>query len=172
MRSPGSGEPLVLQLHDCTPEDFMVSTPSESDPDQMPKVTGIINWEKTGYLPKWRIATRPRSEPLYMVCAYPFGLNSFDWQWMLSNACVRAGFPLELEYITEWTKRSKRHYPSVPVYRHINFFNLPNNLATKHPLRWAAYGLENLLLTEEPHTTYQLDNLAKYDINKFCPTTD
>ena len=50
MVAPGIGEPLVLQHRDCTPTNFLVTTPS--DPDQMPKVTGIIDWERVGYLPK------------------------------------------------------------------------------------------------------------------------
>jgi hypothetical protein len=111
--APGVGEPFVLQHVDCNPTNFLVTTPS--DPDQMPKVTGIIDWEAVGYLPKWQIATRPREYRGYMVGTEPPSIEGTDWQWMLSNACVQAGFPLELKYVKEKARRTLRHYPGIPI---------------------------------------------------------
>lgn len=113
MVTPGVGEPFALQHADCNPTNFLVTTPS--DPNQMPKVTGIIDWEVVEYLPKWKIATSPRANRGYMVETEPPSAEGTDWQWMLSNACVQAGFPLELEYVKEKARKPLRHYPGIPV---------------------------------------------------------
>jgi hypothetical protein len=51
----------------------------------------------------------------YMVETEPPSIEGTDWQWMLSNACVRAGFPLELEYVKEKARNTLRHYPGIPI---------------------------------------------------------
>lgn len=122
---PGIGEPLVLQ-HPCTPYDFYVAIPSSLD--DVPKVTGITKWVNVGYLPKWEVATRLRWESKYFVYTgqptQPME-DATHWRWMLSNACVRLGFPLEMEYSKALWRPKYRHYPSIPIERLGVFCHLP-----------------------------------------------
>jgi hypothetical protein len=121
---PGMGEPLVLQHGDLNPTNFLVITPSNAD--EMPKVTGIIDWEKIGYLPSWQIATIPRIQRHFIIETDPWDPEGLDWQWMLSNACVRHGLPLEWEYAKEWaTNVIFRHMSNFPLHGFINCDNLP-----------------------------------------------
>lgn len=121
---PGMGEPLVLQHGDLNPSNFLITTPSNAY--EMPKVTGIIDWERIGYLPRWHIATMPRIIRHFMIRTEPFISECFDWQWMLSNACVRLGFPLEWEYAKEWARKILfRQYPNIPLPGFVNFQHLP-----------------------------------------------
>ena len=56
----------------------------------------------------------------------PFNREGMDWQWMLSNACVKVGFPLELEYATQYKRKTFfRYYPRAPVLWIVNWSNLP-----------------------------------------------
>lgn len=121
---PGMGEPLVLQHTDLHPSNFLVTIPSNAD--EMPKVTGIIDWEKVGYLPRWQIATLPRLLRRFSIEANPYHPERHDWQWMLSNAYVRLGLPLEWEYAKEWAAKFYfRKYPNIPLDRFINCQCLP-----------------------------------------------
>ena len=121
MELPDQGEPLVLQHPDCSPGNFLVTTPE--DPNEMPKVTGIIDWERVGYLPKLYFAMNSRANPDFMV---EQNYEGMDWQWMLSNALVRAGFPLELEYTkARYRVILDRKHPEIQVEQVINLNNLP-----------------------------------------------
>ncbi|CZR56309.1 uncharacterized protein PAC_06197 [Phialocephala subalpina] len=121
--APNIGQPLVLQHSDCNPTNFLVTIPSNID-DQ-PIVTGIIDWEGIGYLPKWRIATCPRLGQGLRVETNPPVREGNDWQWMLSNACVRVGFPLELDYIKESVRK---RYSEEAVKHIIVCDNLPTEV--------------------------------------------
>ncbi|RDL33885.1 uncharacterized protein BP5553_08253 [Venustampulla echinocandica] len=125
---PGAGEPLVLQHPDLSPGNFFVTTPS--DPKEMPKVTGLIDWEHVGYNFKWQVSSRPRGVRDFRV--YDFSSNpdlpnrnGTDWQWMLSNACVREGFPLELEVMFDSVKEFVICYPGTQAKNFICSENLP-----------------------------------------------
>jgi hypothetical protein len=59
-----------------------------------------------------------------MVDTNLFCLEATDWQWMLSNACVRAGLPLELEYIKAKVRGNFRHYPGMLIEGIIECSNL------------------------------------------------
>ena len=60
-----------------------------------------------------------------MIETMPPCLEATDWQWMLSNACVQAGLPLELEYVKECMRKGLKHYLGLSVERIINCRNLP-----------------------------------------------
>lgn len=121
---PGAQEPLVLQHQDLNPTNFFVSVPSLSNPEEVPKVTAIIDWERVGYLFKWEVSTRPRKMGHFMVDIRPQCEGADDWQWMLSNACVRAGFPLYLDYLKRSGKKIYPHYPNAPAHWLFNSINL------------------------------------------------
>lgn len=106
---PDFGDRFVLQHPDLNSTNFFITTPSDSS--DVPGVTAIIDWAKVGYLPKFYVATLPRGRPRFAVEGKPGG---FDWVWQLSNAPVKQGFPLEMDYWTQTT-------PSGAVCRH----NLP-----------------------------------------------
>jgi hypothetical protein len=77
---------------------FFVTTLSDSN--EVSRVTAIIDWNNVGYLPKFYMATLPRGRYHFAVEDQPEG---FDWMWMLSNALVEEGFPLEMDYLTRTT---------------------------------------------------------------------
>lgn len=85
----------------------------------MPVVIGIIDWEAVGYLPRWMVATQPRLKRDFMVETTPHSWAGIDWQWMLSNACVRAGFPLEFEYAKELARIRLRHYSGIALEQNL-----------------------------------------------------
>ncbi|KAL3419945.1 hypothetical protein PVAG01_08444 [Phlyctema vagabunda] len=111
---PGLDEPFVLQNRDFIPENIHVTIPKESDADQRPRVILIVNWDRVGYIPKWKMATDIRiKRDLFMVPLQYFAGE--DWMIMLSNECVRAGFPLAWEHVVEReTKGRLRHHPNTP----------------------------------------------------------
>ena len=59
-----------------------------------------------------------------MIETMPPCLEATDWQWMLSNTCVKAGLPLKLEYVKECMRKGLKHYPGLAVERIINCRNL------------------------------------------------
>jgi hypothetical protein len=92
---PSFGEYFVLQHPDLNPTNFFITTPSNSN--TAPRVTAIIDWSDVGYFPKFYAATLPRGQHHFAVENQPGG---FDWMWMLSNALIKEGFPLEMDYLT------------------------------------------------------------------------
>ncbi|KAG9230698.1 hypothetical protein BJ875DRAFT_545968 [Amylocarpus encephaloides] len=107
-----SKEPFVLQIGGLGPDAFRVTVPS--DTDEMPKVTSIMNWFDLGYFPKYRVATLPREWPRYALNVGASLSESNEWKWMLSNACVKAGFPLELKDAKKRDKLSNWYFHTIP----------------------------------------------------------
>ncbi|KAH7333152.1 hypothetical protein BKA65DRAFT_403593, partial [Rhexocercosporidium sp. MPI-PUGE-AT-0058] len=125
---PNLGEALILQHPDCNPGNFFVTVPS--GPEKMPQVTGIIDWENVGYFPKYLVATSPRHMDSFFIAnvdGSPPTVDNFDWKWMLSNACVHVGFPLELEYIKESLKYQIEDFPNLTVENFIVCDHLPSD---------------------------------------------
>ncbi|RDL37567.1 uncharacterized protein BP5553_05000 [Venustampulla echinocandica] len=127
-------DPFVLQHVDCGPKHFFVTIPT--DPLEAPKVTAIMYWEGAGYLPKWRVATEPRLNRNFAIytppilqdstIVYPTPPKDFaDWMWMLSHACVRAGFPLYTSYMMRQGRRALRQYPAARIEFAVSTTNLP-----------------------------------------------
>ncbi|KAH7317668.1 hypothetical protein BKA65DRAFT_570075 [Rhexocercosporidium sp. MPI-PUGE-AT-0058] len=122
---PNLGDTLILQHPDCNPANFFVTVPSGSE---MPQVTAIIDWEYVGYFPRYLVATMPRYFGSFAVQnqnGLPPTIDNFDWQWMLSNACVRVGFPLELEYRKESVRIDTQHYPGLSIESFVRCDHLP-----------------------------------------------
>lgn len=115
-------EPLVLQHPDVSPTNLFVSMPCASE--ESPKVTAIIDWERVGYLFKWEVSTWPRINEGFEIETTPFCWDALDWQWMLSNACVRAGFPLYLDFLTRRATNRQKYKPHLPIEAFFNFQNL------------------------------------------------
>lgn len=95
---PSFGEHFVLQHPDLNPTNFFVTIPSNSY--EVPRVTAIIDWSNVGYFPEFYVATHPRGQYHFAVEDQRGG---YDWMWMLSNALVKEGFPLEMDYLTQIT---------------------------------------------------------------------
>ncbi|PVH69324.1 hypothetical protein DL98DRAFT_598740 [Cadophora sp. DSE1049] len=111
---PNLGEPLILQHLECTPENVFIEMPRV--PQEMPQVTALCGWDCVAYFPKYLVATRPRQCRDFMVLTGTAPKHDYwDWQWMLSNACVRLGFPLALEYAKAHSRIEHKHYPGIPV---------------------------------------------------------
>lgn len=131
--APGIGEPLVFQTRYIRRRQVWVTIPSDSS--QMPKAT-LLHWDSSGFLPKWWIATNPRTGVRYKVrssvnaviqnCSLLLTILQEDWRWMLSNACVRLGLPLELEYGKAHAAYKIRHLPYVPLKCYMCLDNIPD----------------------------------------------
>jgi hypothetical protein len=100
IETPDFNGPFVLQHPDLNPTNFFVTFTS----DEVPKVTAIIDWSNVGYQPKFYVATLPSGRYWFAV---EDQLGGADWMWMLSNALVDEGFPLEMEHLRKtmpaWT---------------------------------------------------------------------
>ncbi|KAF4628709.1 hypothetical protein G7Y89_g9441 [Cudoniella acicularis] len=116
-------EPLVLQHNDVNPTNFLITKPSS--PQEIPKVTGIIDWENIGYKLKWETSTFARQSTSFWVHTDPPHPERNDWGWMLSNACVRAGFPIYLGLIRREARLRYPDYPDTPVEYLYNSTNMP-----------------------------------------------
>ncbi|KAH6706478.1 hypothetical protein BKA61DRAFT_698273 [Leptodontidium sp. MPI-SDFR-AT-0119] len=128
---PNLGEPLILHHPHCHPDNIFVTTPS--GPEQMPQVTAIYDWEHVRYFPKYWVATTPRWWQDFVIGNQKEPTDEvFDWQWMLSNACVRVGFPLELDYVKECLKPKMAHFPSLSVEDLIRCDHLPSDDQDEH----------------------------------------
>lgn len=97
-KPPDFRERFVLQHGDLNPTKFFVTTPADSN--EVPRVTAIIDWSLVGYKPSFHVATLPRGAYDFAVEDQPEG---WDWLRMLSNALVKEGFPLEMDYLTRTT---------------------------------------------------------------------
>jgi len=84
-----------LQHPDLNPTNFFITIPSAIT---APRVTVIIDWSDIGYYPKFYVTILPRGQYYFFVEDQP---GSFDWIWMLSNAFIKVGFLLEMEYLTQ-----------------------------------------------------------------------
>jgi hypothetical protein len=87
-----------LQHPNLNPANIFVSNPSDSN--ECPRVTAIIDWSNVGYLPKFYQATLPRRSHHFIVEEQ---LDGLDWVWMVSNALVEEGFPLDMYYLRRTT---------------------------------------------------------------------
>ncbi|KAG4441885.1 hypothetical protein IFR05_002626 [Cadophora sp. M221] len=111
---------------DCNPGNFFVTT--TSGPEQMPQVTAIIDWERVGYFPNYLAATTPRWNQHFIIGDQKEPTEEiFDWQWMISNACVRVGFPLELDYTKESLKHQIAHFPPLSIENFIRCDHFPSD---------------------------------------------
>jgi hypothetical protein len=113
IKPPNAEEPLVLQHPDVSPTNLFVMMPLA--PEESPQVTAIIDWERVGFRFKWEVSTYPRISRGFEVQTRPPCWEARDWEWMLSNACVRAGFPLYLDHIKRLAAIEKKFYPNVPI---------------------------------------------------------
>ncbi|KAK0111072.1 hypothetical protein ONS95_001452 [Cadophora gregata] len=111
---PDFGEPLILQHLQCTPQDVFVEMPTAEG--EMPKVTAIFGWSHVAYFPKYKVATNPRESGYFGALAHrKFRIGDDHWRWMLSNACVRLGFPLAFEYAKAHSRVEHKDYVGIPI---------------------------------------------------------